>query len=59
MATNSQDMVRDMQLRELRDRVVNLERAILLLTGYARDREGYQMLDAALEPIRGEVARKQ
>jgi hypothetical protein len=52
VATNSQDMVRDMQLRELRDRVVNLENAVLLLTSYARDREGYHTLERVLDRIR-------
>jgi len=45
-------MVRDMQLRELRDRVVNLENAVLLLTSYARDREGYHTLERVLDRIR-------
>jgi hypothetical protein len=42
---------------EIRTRLERLERAILLLATYARDREGLQTLEQALEPIRQRLGR--
>jgi hypothetical protein len=52
MATSSSDMVRDMQLRELRDRVEHLEKALLLLARHVGAVGWNHDLQKALDLIR-------
>ena len=52
MATSSSDMVRDMELRELRDRVAHLEQAVLLLARHVGAVGWNYELQKALDLIR-------